>query len=95
LVPARHEAGETKQLVTRLADARLLVTSVNPATGHEEVEVAHEALIRYWPRLEDNRDRLRLRQRIGQEAWEWEAGGRQQTLLPLVPGNSSGVLVVA
>ncbi len=41
-----------------LADARLIIT------GEDTVEVAHEALIREWPRLrgwlEDNREGLRL-----------------------------------
>ena len=86
LVPAGQDPRPIRNLVQRLADARLVVTGVDQATGAEEVEVAHEALIRYWPRLRDwlneNRDSLRLRQRISQDAREWQGGGRQDGLLP-------------
>jgi WD40 repeat protein len=61
------------------------VTSVNPATQLEEVEVAHEALIRYWPRLrawlDEDRVFLRLRDGIREAALEWEAGKRDNNLL--------------
>ena len=42
---------EAWPLVEQLADARLLVTDRDPATGKETVEVVHEALIRKWPPL--------------------------------------------
>lgn len=42
---------EAWPLVERLADARLLVTGRDPASGKETVEVVHEALIRGWPPL--------------------------------------------
>ena len=42
LVPVNVDLSTIKKLVNRLADARLVITSVNG-----EVEVAHEALIRY------------------------------------------------
>jgi hypothetical protein len=42
---------EAWPLVKQLADARLLVTDRDPATGKETVEVVHEALIRRWPPL--------------------------------------------
>ena len=68
LVPAGADPAPTEALVARLADARLVVTSVNAVTGEEEVEVAHEALIRYWPRLrawlDEGRADLRLREAI-------------------------------
>ncbi|WP_448267427.1 nSTAND1 domain-containing NTPase [Nostoc sp. DSM 114159] len=38
-------------LVTRLADKRLVVTNRNESTNEETVEVVHEALIRHWGRL--------------------------------------------
>lgn len=37
----------------RLADERLLVTSRDWTSGDELVEVAHEALLRHWPRLQE------------------------------------------
>ncbi|MCP4284026.1 MAG: CHAT domain-containing protein [Gammaproteobacteria bacterium] len=85
LVPAESDQAATKDLVRRLADTRLVVTSVNPATKREEVEVAHEALIRYWPRLRDwldeDRANLQLRERISEAAREWEDGKREESLL--------------
>jgi energy-coupling factor transporter ATP-binding protein EcfA2 len=85
LVPAGSDPAITARLVKRLADARLVVTSVNAATRQEEVEVAHEALIRYWPRLrgwlDEDRLSLRLREGIREAALEWEAGKRDDSLL--------------
>ncbi|MCP4403775.1 MAG: CHAT domain-containing protein [bacterium] len=43
---------ENWQLVTKLADARLVVTGGNEDTG-ETVEVVHEALIQRWQRLRE------------------------------------------
>lgn len=57
---SRAEIGEDAwRVVPALADARLLVTSHDDATGDETAEVAHEALIRHWGRLRDwlNEDR--------------------------------------
>ena len=77
LIRSGDDPARTKALVKRLADegARLVVTSTDPLSGAEEVEVAYEALIRHWPRLrewlEDDRASLRLRQAIGQAALEW------------------------
>jgi hypothetical protein len=59
LTPVGGDPARTKRLVTRLASARLLVTSVNSTTKLEEVEVAHEALIRHWPRLRQWLDETR------------------------------------
>nr|MDZ8062955.1 hypothetical protein [Nostoc sp. EkiNYC01] len=47
----KAELGEaTWKLVTKLADARLVVTSEN-ASGQQTVEVVHEALIQNWEKL--------------------------------------------
>jgi WD40 repeat protein len=85
LTPAGSDPTLTRLLLKRLADARLIVTSVNAATDREEVEVAHEALIRYWPRLcgwlDEDRASLRLRQGINEAAREWEARGKDESLL--------------
>jgi WD40 repeat protein/energy-coupling factor transporter ATP-binding protein EcfA2 len=89
LTPAGNDPKATRALVKRLADAdaRLLVTSVNASTGREEVEVAHEALMRHWPLLqqwlgEDGAD-SRLRARIRDQAREWEAAGKTDISLEL------------
>jgi formylglycine-generating enzyme required for sulfatase activity len=71
------EIGEAaRPLVRQLADARLLVTGRDETTGEETVEVAHEALIRNWDRLQgwvdERRDDLRVRQqlRVAAETWQ-------------------------
>ncbi|MEW5861349.1 MAG: CHAT domain-containing protein, partial [Cyanobacteriota bacterium] len=78
LVSAGSDLAVTKKLVQQLAgeEARLVVSSRNEATGKEEVEVAHEALIRYWPTLQEwlsqNRSDLQLRESIYDAAQEWQ-----------------------
>jgi formylglycine-generating enzyme required for sulfatase activity len=54
------ELSEAGQAVAhRLADERLLVTSRDWTSGDELVEVAHEALLRHWPKLEEWIDQRR------------------------------------
>ena len=64
------QSDQVRTLLTALADARLITT------GEETVEVAHEALIREWPRLRDwlNEDRegLRLHRHLTEAAHDWE-----------------------
>ncbi|WP_138500249.1 eIF2A-related protein [Nostoc sp. PA-18-2419] len=87
LVPAGSDLASTKQLVQQLAGegARLVVTSVDESTNRQEVEVAHEALIRYWPRLlkwlDENRLNLQLRETIRQAALEWEKQQKDENYL--------------
>jgi WD40 repeat protein/energy-coupling factor transporter ATP-binding protein EcfA2 len=63
---------------------RLLVTGWNRAL-QPTVEVAHEALIRTWPRLREwidaNREKLRARAAILQAKAEWEQQGQRADLL--------------
>ena len=53
--------------------------------GRPTVEVAHEALIRTWPRLREwinaNREKLRARAAVLQAKAEWEQQGRREDLL--------------
>ena len=60
--------------------ARLLTFDVDPATREPTVEVAHEALLRHWPRLrawlDEDRDGLRLHRHLSDAAMAWEAAGR-------------------
>jgi WD40 repeat protein/energy-coupling factor transporter ATP-binding protein EcfA2 len=85
LVPAGSDPAETIALVKRLADARLMVTSLNAASGQDEAEVAHEALIRHWPRLrgwlDEDRAELHLREGVREAALEWEANDQEETYL--------------
>jgi WD40 repeat protein/transcriptional regulator with XRE-family HTH domain len=70
LILKPEETNTTHALLKVLADARLIVTN------EDTVEVAHEALIREWPRLrgwlDDNRDGLRLHRQLTESAQEWE-----------------------
>jgi hypothetical protein len=69
---------------------RLLVTG-SDRTSRPTVEVAHEALIRTWPRLrgwiDANREKLRARAAVVQAKAEWEQQGQREDLL--LPGNYS------
>ena len=77
-VPLAELGGErderVAEVVAGLADARLVTI------GEGEVEVAHEALLREWPRLrawlEEGAEGRRLQLRLGAAAREWVAGGR-------------------
>jgi WD40 repeat protein len=63
---------------------RLLVTGSDRAQ-QATVEVAHEALIRTWPRLREwidtNREKLRARTAVLQAKTEWEQNHRREDLL--------------
>jgi hypothetical protein len=66
---------------------------VSDRTGAEEkpmVRLAHEALLRCWPRLVQwlsaNREFLRIRARVSEEAKRWQSEGRLAELL-LAPGK--------
>src|SRR5262249_48046952 len=84
LTPARSDPAHTKALVKRLADQRLIVTGVS-ATGREEVEVAHEALIRYWKRmrqwLDEDRADLRVLASVRSATQEWQKNQADESLL--------------
>ncbi|WP_021591885.1 hypothetical protein [Actinomadura welshii] len=73
--PAHRSEGDGA-LIERLAGARLV------AIDGDTVEIAHEALIRTWPRLRDwisaDQEGLRLHRRLGVAAAEWEAMGRDE-----------------
>ncbi|MCP5075909.1 MAG: TIR domain-containing protein [Rhodobacteraceae bacterium] len=66
------------------SDKRLLVTGEDALLGRT-VEVSHEALIRNWKMLrhwiDENRDRLRARDRVRQRMLRWEGEGRPDDLL--------------
>jgi WD40 repeat protein len=72
LTPAGSDTQVVKRIITKLADAKLIVTTQNPQTRETEVELAHEALIRNWPRLQTwldaARDTARLVERIRNDA---------------------------
>ena len=67
---------DVADVLATLADSRLVTVSEG------NVEVAHEALLREWPRLrewiEEDTEGRRLRRHITQAATEWAAAGRDQ-----------------
>ncbi|MFL5956256.1 MAG: protein kinase domain-containing protein, partial [Solirubrobacterales bacterium] len=75
LVPEGASPEEVQALLDRLAAARLVTL------GEGTVEVAHEVLIREWPRLrawlEEDRAGIRLHRELGDAARRWDAGRRQ------------------
>ncbi|HEY2593355.1 MAG TPA: ATP-binding protein, partial [Chloroflexota bacterium] len=75
----------TERVVSALVAARLLTASGDTQTGNASVEVAHEALIRNWPRLrawlDENRADLRLHRRLMESAREWQRLGRDDGAL--------------
>jgi WD40 repeat protein/energy-coupling factor transporter ATP-binding protein EcfA2 len=87
LVPGNRDLADIKKLVTLLANERLVITSQNESTKEEEVEVAHEALIRHWSTLDswlkEDFTSLLLRQRIEKEALEWKKAQKKEELLLL------------
>jgi hypothetical protein len=59
--------------------------TASPPSDRVEVEVAHEALIRHWPRLRDwlDQDRASLltREAVSEAAQAWQESGRDESYL--------------
>ncbi|MEC4990846.1 MAG: hypothetical protein SAJ37_19105 [Oscillatoria sp. PMC 1068.18] len=82
----RTQLGENStNLVMRLADARLVVTARDRATGEETVEIVHEALISGWERLrqwmEIDREFRIWQEQLRFTINQWETSDRQEDLL--------------
>jgi WD40 repeat protein len=82
----RTEVGEENwDLVTRLADARLVVSGRDEAAGEETVEIVHEALIGGWERLrlwiEVDRSFRIWQERLRASLRQWEASRRDEGAL--------------
>ena len=84
LLPAEGQAADVEAVVRELADARLLTTGEDER-GNEIVDVAHEALIQGWPRLqewiEQDRAILRIHRRLTEAAREWARLGQDKSYL--------------
>ena len=75
--------GDETRLVQALVDAHLFVSDLHggtPAFG-----IAHEALLRRWPRVvawvEEHRQALQTRSRISAQARRWQDSGRKRDML--------------
>jgi len=84
LATSEEVGGENWDLVTRLADKRLVVTNRNELTG-ETVEVVHEALIRHWGRLrgwmQENRKFRIWQQGLMVALQQWVESGKDEGAL--------------
>ena len=73
------DAATISRVVEQLTKARLL------SVDDDRIQIAHEALLRTWPRLrvwiEESRDDLRMRQKISHAAAEWDGEQRDDDLL--------------
>jgi WD40 repeat protein/type II secretory pathway predicted ATPase ExeA len=82
-------SGEQQAMVEgvlqRLVHARLLTTSRDTASGEEVVDVAHEALIRGWVRLQgwidEDRMALHTHRQLTEAAETWEQNDRDASYL--------------
>jgi DNA-binding SARP family transcriptional activator len=74
------EAGSIDDLVDRFGRARLLSFDRDPVTREPTAEVAHEALLREWPRLrswlDEDRDGLRTHRHLTDTSAAWVSAGR-------------------
>jgi uncharacterized protein YkwD len=73
------------RVLDRLIKARLVRVSEGDTAADEQVEVAHEALVRNWPRLvewlEGERVTLRQRQRLTAAAEQWARLGKDPSAI--------------
>jgi len=95
LVPTDEHGPDVEAVLHELTDARLLTTS-RADTGGDVVDVAHEALIRGWPRLqawlEEDPNGMRIHRRLTEAAEEWGRAGEEPGFLfrgrPLIETES-------
>lgn len=79
-----YQSGEAQDRIDRVLDkliqSRLIRLTEGVTSSDDQIEVAHEALVRNWPRmgewLEEAAVSLRLRQRLSTQAEEWDRLGR-------------------
>lgn len=84
-----YQTGEARDRVDRvlqkLIDAHLLRVSEGDSAADTQIEVAHEALVRNWPRLvqwlEEERETIRERLRLTAAAEQWIKLGRDPSAL--------------
>jgi energy-coupling factor transporter ATP-binding protein EcfA2 len=96
LVTPQQSEGLVEKVLQTLADAKLVVTSelLEKAPGGGRVavvDVAHESLIRHWPRLgkwlKENREALSKKRTIQDAAQEWLDRGKPHELAYLLQGS--------
>jgi WD40 repeat protein len=102
---AGNAAGEVLDVIEVWAQARLLTLDRHPESREPTVEVAHEALLREWPRLrgwlEEDRDEIVALGQLGEAAASWAEldrdagalyrGARLDTALQLADGRAGAL----
>jgi DNA-binding SARP family transcriptional activator/WD40 repeat protein len=82
LVSASPDPAAMERIIDRFGAARLLSFDRNPQTREPTVEIAHEALLRHWPRLREWVDEagedLKARVHLTSAAAGWETTGRER-----------------
>ncbi|RMD57402.1 MAG: hypothetical protein D6828_03745, partial [Nitrospirae bacterium] len=90
LITPKYPEDLLDSVIRKLSDANLIVTDELVVKGAEleripVVDVAHEALIRHWPRLrrwlDENREQIRFKRKLDDAAKDWDNQGRPQGLL--------------
>ncbi len=85
LEPSREERERVDRVIDAFVQRRLLSFDRDPVTGAATVEVAHEALLSHWPRLagwvDEERQAISMRSRLGEAAAEWVAAGQDPGFL--------------
>jgi WD40 repeat protein/energy-coupling factor transporter ATP-binding protein EcfA2 len=85
LATSEEVGGDNWDLVTRLADKRLVVTNWDELSHEETVEVVHEALIRHWGRLrgwmQENRKFRIWQQGLIVALQQWVESGKDEGAL--------------
>jgi hypothetical protein len=80
--PVRNRIPRQQAIVTRVQNDLIerMVAARLVTSGEGDIELAHEALVRAWPRLrgwlEDDLEGQRMRHRLTQAAGDWDALGR-------------------
>ncbi|WP_129677479.1 WD40 repeat domain-containing protein [Candidatus Chloroploca sp. Khr17] len=79
LLTLREDPGRIERVLTKLVDAHLVRLTFSKVPDDDQVEIAHEALVRNWPTLvewlEDERLTLRQRQRLTAATEQWARHG--------------------
>ncbi|MDX1417426.1 MAG: protein kinase, partial [Candidatus Promineifilaceae bacterium] len=79
------EVSDVAEVLNQFGFFRLLTFDHDPVTREPTVEVAHEALLREWPRLrrwlEQSRDDVRLQRTLAAAAAEWARAGQDPGFL--------------
>lgn len=80
-----YPQAQIDEVIRRLDEARLIRITRGDTVAENQVEVAHEALIRNWPRfsawIADHRESLRRRNRLTSAAKQWDSNSRDEELL--------------